>query len=39
VRARHATVETICVIVVLLAVLALIAGIVLSSGGGVFNQG
>ena len=32
-------VETVCVIVVLLAILALVIGLVLSSGGGVINQG
>ena len=32
-------VETVCVIVVLLAIPALVIGLVLSSGGGVINQG
>ena len=33
------TVETVCVIVVLLALAALVIGLVLSSGSGVLNQG
>jgi hypothetical protein len=36
---RTGVVETVCVVIVLLALLALAVGLVLSSGGGVLNQG
>jgi hypothetical protein len=36
---RQQTLETVCVLVVMLALLALVVGLVLTSGGGVINQG